>query len=326
MPIDPSLHAWAVTRGNVFTYGEARARGISDTELRRWLRAGEVVTPRRGAYLLGPAWAASRDVGRLALRTKAVLATRPDSVASHQSALALHGLPVHGVPLDTVDVIGAVRRVRARPGLRVHGWALGESGRASDLDRVPHVAADGYRCVPVATAIAQVAFRSGALAGLVPLDRALHDRRCTVEEVGTAVSGLARRPGHRRVGEVLLRSADPACESVGETRTRLLLTALGLQPRSQVVIADDRGAFLGRVDFLVGERVIVEFDGLVKYGGADGTAALVAEKAREDALREAGYVVIRIVWSDLDHPAEVARRIRRAVAQVSSRGAVIAAP
>lgn len=326
MPMNTTLHAWAVTRGHVFTYGEARERGIGEPELRRYLRAGDVVTPRRGAYVLGEAWASSHDEGRLALRTRAVLATRPGSVASHQSALALHGLPTHGVPLGTVDVIGAVRRVRTRPGLRVHGWTDPGSDQADDLGVVPQVVADGYRCVPVATAIAQVALRSGSLAGLVPLDRALHDQRCTLADVRAALTGLARLPVHERIRDVLLRSADPSCESVGETRTRVLLEALGLEAQSQVVIVDERGSFLGRVDFLVAGRVVVEFDGLVKYDGVQGGAALVAEKAREDALRAAGYVVIRVVWSDLDTPAEVARRIRRAVAQASTLGAVMAAP
>ena len=326
MSIDPILHAWAVTRGHVFTYGEARERGVGDPELRRCLRAGDVVSPRRGAYVLGAAWASSHDEGRLALRTKAVLATRPGNVASHQSALALHGLPVHGVSLSTVDVMGAVRRIRTRPGLRVHGWTAPGSRSPVDLAAVPHVVADGYRCVAVATAIVQVAVRSGWLAGLVPLDRALHERRCTLEEVRTALTELAQLPVHRRIGEIMLRSADATCESVGETRTRVLLEALGLEAQSQVTIVDDRGSFLGRVDFLVAGRVVVEFDGLVKYGGPGGTAALVAEKVREDALRAAGYIVIRVVWSDLDEPAEVARRIRRAVAQVSGAGAVMPAP
>jgi hypothetical protein len=65
----------------------------------------------------------------------------------------------------------------------------------------------------------------------------------------------------------------------------------------------------GRV---VGERVVVEFDGLVKYDGADGRAALAREKAREDRLRAAGYQVVRLVWSDLRDPHRVATLVRQA--------------
>ena len=74
---------------------------------------------------------------------------------------------------------------------------------------------------------------------------------------------------------------------------------------------DDAGE-IGRVDFVVG-RVVVEFDGSVKYEGAEGRAALVNEKRREDRLRALGYAVVRVVWADLDHPERVATAVRRAV-------------
>lgn len=62
-----------------------------------------------------------------------------------------------------------------------------------------------------------------------------------------------------------------------------------------------------RVDFLVpGTRVIVEFDGAVKY---DDRQAIVAEKRREDDLRRRGYVVVRLMWSDLHDPARVRRLV-----------------
>jgi len=69
---------------------------------------------------------------------------------------------------------------------------------------------------------------------------------------------------------------------------------------------------VGRVDFLVEDLVVVEFDGLVKYGGQDGRAALAAEKARESRIVDCGYEVVRLVWSDLGQPADMARRIREA--------------
>jgi very-short-patch-repair endonuclease len=76
---------------------------------------------------------------------------------------------------------------------------------------------------------------------------------------------------------------------------------------------------IGRVDFLVGDRVVVEFDGMVKYGGADGREALAAEKRREDRLRTAGYEVVRLTWADLHQPEHVARAIRQAMARAAAR-------
>lgn len=61
---------------------------------------------------------------------------------------------------------------------------------------------------------------------------------------------MAPARGDRRGAELLAR-ADPACESVGETRTRVLLVDLGLDVRSQVRIVDDDGQVVARVDFLV---------------------------------------------------------------------------
>ncbi|MGL5816833.1 MAG: hypothetical protein ACRCYR_04675 [Phycicoccus sp.] len=179
--------------------------------------------------------------------------------------------------------------------------------------------ADGYRCVPLEVALAQVAARSGAAAAIVPLDHALHGGRVTIEAV------LAARtwPGPRliRVVTDLERLADGGSESVGETRARLILAGAGLPVRSQVEIRDPSGDLVGRVDLLVGDRVVVEFDGMVKYGDADGREALVAEKHREDALRLLGYAVVRVIWADLDRPAALVARVRRAMAGLSAPGA-----
>jgi very-short-patch-repair endonuclease len=64
--------------------------------------------------------------------------------------------------------------------------------------------------------------------------------------------------------------------------------------------------------------VIVEFDGAVKYG--DGSAdTLIAEKMREDRLRDLGYQVVRVCWADMSRPAELLGRIRRAMERSTMR-------
>ena len=73
---------------------------------------------------------------------------------------------------------------------------------------------------------------------------------------------------------------------------------------------------MARVDFLFrAQRVVVEFDGAVKYGGpgTQGQLALVAEKRREDTIRRLGYVVVRLTWADLASPERVASLIRAAI-------------
>lgn len=83
--------------------------------------------------------------------------------------------------------------------------------------------------------------------------------------------------------------------------------------RSQVSLSDEEG-FIGRVDLLVGDRVVVEFDGAVKYDGMDGRRALMEEKRREERLRDAGFRVVRVTWSDLSRPGQLVVRVRSLLA------------
>jgi hypothetical protein len=46
---------------------------------------------------------------------------------------------------------------------------------------------------------------------------------------------------------------------------------------------------------------------------------LWAEKLREDRLRALGYVVVRLVWADLDRPQAVIQRVLAAL-RVAERG------
>jgi len=313
--MDERLATVARSRGGVFTSAMATAVDVDDCALARWRRTKEVIRVRRDAYVLGELWSTATPEQRLALRTRAVLATRPGDVASHQSALALHGLPMHGLDLVTVDVLSNVTRVRLASGLRIH---------AQRPDAV-HVVVDGYRAIDIPVAISQVLVRSGLGAALVPLDAALHRGRCHIDAVSNALDARCTTARLRARGHQLVLRADPACESVGETRTRLMLTDHGLPVRSQVEICDEVGGFVGRVDLLVGEQVIVEFDGAVKYEGLEGRAALVAEKRREDALRALGFLVVRVTWADLASPGRVIAQIRRAMAGLSARDGRVSA-
>ena len=70
---------------------------------------------------------------------------------------------------------------------------------------------------------------------------------------------------------------------------------------------------LKMMGFTVEGKVIVEFDGAVKYDGATGREALVSEKVREDALRALGYRIVRIMWADLNDPAAIRAKVLQAL-------------
>ena len=133
-------------------------------------------------------------------------------------------------------------------------------------------------------------------------------------------AGPRARPKDRAKLELWLNTLEPVTESVGETRARLLLLDLGFEVRPQVRILDGHGKVVARVDFLVG-RTVVEFDGMVKYEGADGRQALAREKRREETLRRLGFGIVRLIWSDLDDPALVRHRLIQAGARPGARPA-----
>jgi hypothetical protein len=133
------------------------------------------------------------------------------------------------------------------------------------------------------------------------------------------VQELAGTPGSRAATRAVT-FADGRSESVGESRSRVLLHRLGLAPSAlQRTIHSASGLFLGRADFAwEDERVVGEFDGRVKYGrarrpGHDPADVVFEEKRREDAIRDEDWGVVRWTWSDLVPGTVVGDRVNRAL-------------
>ena len=80
------------------------------------------------------------------------------------------------------------------------------------------------------------------------------------------------------------------------------------EPGVQITIYAPDGTFIGRADLGYPELgVLIEFDGLIKYSkllkpGERAPDVVLAEKLREDRLRDLGYLVVRLVWSELADP------------------------
>jgi very-short-patch-repair endonuclease len=161
----------------------------------------------------------------------------------------------------------------------------------------------------------------GVEAGIVAADAALHGQLTTIDELEAALESMRHVRGLPHARQAV-KLADPRCESPGESRTRLILHSIPGAPRvrSQHSIVDRAGREIARADFLVGERVVVEFDGRAKYGmdGRRPEHDLWAEKRREDRIRELGYIVVRVVWADLDRPDEVVARVLAALRQAET--------
>jgi hypothetical protein len=287
---------------------EALHEGWSDDELGRLVRAGELARLRRGAYVNGTL---PKDVAvthRLLIQATLAGLRRP-AVVSHQSAAVLLGLPLWDVPLDRVHV---TRRPKA--------W--------NDASRVLccHVARlrddevielDGLLVTgPVRTAL-DLARSLPHEAAVVALDATLRLGLLSSEALRTRLFDIAGTPGSRSAARAVL-FADGRSESVGESRSRVILHRWKLDPSAlQFEVRSSDGGLVGRTDFAWEEqRLVGEFDGRVKYGrllrpGQDASDAVFREKLREDAVRDEGWGVVRWVWSDLDRPDRLAARVKR---------------
>ncbi|KAB7745286.1 hypothetical protein GA707_04930 [Nostocoides sp. F2B08] len=305
------LAAIAASQSGVFSMSDALRVGVSTNELTRMVRRKEVIRVRRGAYVVAATYWGTPSFDRYRLRVRAVLRSRrPGERASHQSALALHKVGTFGAREDVVVLESRdVSRTRTNSGLVTVPWSGGATWEFG-----------AFHCVSATAACVQVSVASGFIAGVSAMDSAIVQERCTHEDLAGVIATLPARP--RAAAQRALDAVDPRAESVGETRTRIILIDAGFSLRSQVRIKDAR-TLIGRVDFLVDDCVVVEFDGLLKYGGDRGQAALVAEKAREERLTRLGYEVVRVVWAELDDPADIVRRVRRARAVARERRAAL---
>ena len=129
--MDPRLAGVLAAGGQVCTTARLRAIEIDADATERLVRSGELVRLRRGLFAAGETWRSTKPEARLALCTRAVLGERRGAAASHASAAVLHGLPLWGVGLSTVEVICSSPRRRLRGGVRLHPWPTGWGPRSS---------------------------------------------------------------------------------------------------------------------------------------------------------------------------------------------------
>lgn len=206
-----------------------------------------------------------------------------------------------------------VTRIGDGPPRRTKGLSIHKAFGAQSLGQW-----DGIACVPAALAVVGAASEAGYECGVVAPDAALARELTTIDEL--ELGRLSGRDTECRRGPDAVEFADGRSESVGESRTRMIIVALGLPPATPQAKIFDGTELVGRVDFLFEDAMtIVEFDGAIKYEGFEGREALAAEKAREDHLRQLGYEVVRLVWPDLANPGRVRALITAAFVRNNSR-------
>lgn len=318
-----------------FTTELATTAGVSRSSLFTATRAGTIRRERRGIYSSGD------DDYALARRLIEDLAGRGIRAAiGGRSAADLWGIPVFGhqgaLPPASLTLIvarGAGVRQGTRSGLRIRVGDLSEE-HILHVDPLTRCASDSGVAIttPLRTGLDVVrdVGRSRASA-LVPLCGALraHIRLHVVasDAPDAAVTEAARSTELRDALLVQLRyiaqgvnahgmkwfydvlpDAEPLVETALEGLAWVHLTESALpRPRPQEWVHGASGRRY-RVDFLIGDRVILEADGAVKYAHQ----SLWQEKQRQSDLEAAGYWVVRCTWEELIHrPLDVIERITR---------------
>lgn len=288
------------------------AAGLEDRTLTSAVRGGVLLRLRRGAYVQTSRWNLAKPWERDSLRIQAHYeSTGGTACYSHTSAARLHLCQVwNGGSLVHVTTQYANSSTSAGADVLTHRLPLDPSeirilqmpdGRDIQVTSLERTVVDCARILrpDAAAVIGDAALRKGAeLARMV----------------GTLEDSPIKR-GSRRAADVL-ESLDGRAESAGETRTRLLLRSFGIdgfQPQYQVPTR----AGLFRADFAdPGRRVIIEFDGKAKYSDyAPTDQVLLAERSRENALAEAGWIFLRVEWKQLDAPLQLRRRLLATLAR-----------
>lgn len=260
-------------RGGVARRGEIERDGVARGELARAIRAGRVFRVRKGVYALA---GAPRGI---------VTAARHGGALACGAALRAHGVWV----LDEDPQPDPEHDDVAPPSPDLHIW-LGRSGRT-------HRHA-GCRCrvhnewwevvhhlgiVSVALALLQFAACTTPERFFAALESALHRG---------LLSAAARAVIRSRVAANLRWVVDLAgeqSESGLESLLRFRLHLLGLSLAAQVLIPG-----VGRVDFVLAGRIILEVDGRENH---DGPSLRHKDLMRDAAAAAQGYETLRFDYA-----------------------------
>jgi hypothetical protein len=287
---------------------ELLADGWTSAELGRMARSGEVERIRRGAYECAPARSLDRRDQHRRLIAATVRQTSVDTAISHMSAAVLHQLPIWN------DQLGRVHITRNQSGGgKVRRYVHLHVAPLTDID-VCEI--EGQRVTTLARTLLDL-LRTLTMERSVPIGDAALRLGMTLEELAEVAGRCIGWRGMLRARRAM-SFLDARSESAGESYSRVVLDRIGIPAPIPQYEVWDQGVLIGRADFCWEKfRTLGEFDGKQKYGrllrpGQTAADAVFAEKRREDALRDLGWQIVRWLWEDLHHPAELRSRLERA--------------
>ncbi|MEV4953969.1 type IV toxin-antitoxin system AbiEi family antitoxin domain-containing protein [Paenarthrobacter nitroguajacolicus] len=302
---------------------DATRIGQDARQLAKQAKRGELVRVRRGTYARSAYWAELNERQRHGLQAAALVnTTRTPPIFNFQTAALLWGLGVVGVPKHLCTVTADPSGGRSKHGIRRRFGAC-DSGvaqlgvfRVTDKVRTTIELAASLNFAE-ALAIVDSSRRNQRWGDALEVDNWNKDKPwgppSGLDELTGAVSALTNQSRKRRAGMILELSTDKS-ESVGESTCRAQMILLKFPVPSLQGSFTLKTGRTARTDFWWPELDLVgEFDGYGKYlrkelrGHQTIQQAVMAEKARENALRALGLTVVRWDWSDMMNPRAFTR-------------------
>lgn len=291
------------------TYADLSRGGLTHRDIARQIDGGNLRRLRSGVYAHSEGLEDVPEYERrrrafLELTLAAARSVGAGTVMSHGSALALHGLPLHDIPLD----LPTATRQRQGGGTRRSSALICANlpldGSITDVDGIP--------VTTPARTIIDVTRTVSLESGVSAADEAIRRNLCTRSDLQSEAESAKGRTGAARA-RALPGLTSGLAESVLESLIRLILVLGGLpEPELQVRLGV-RGGQRFRVDFYWREwRLIAEADGFGKYGTTPEEIRRNwnAERNRQRQLEDVGFVVLRFTWEDLRRPDLIVRRVR----------------
>lgn len=274
--------------GGVAATHELYSYGWTKQSLAAAVAAGEIVRVRQGWYASSSTPEDQCQAIRVGGRLGCV------------SAAKYLGLGVRSTDVVHVSAAPHVARLRSKSDKRLRLTDVKSPGvivHWNDTD------ATGTRfSLGVRAALKQMCLCQSPEWVIAAADSALRAGLLTASEWEEDIAALPRRL--RRI----LARVDARAESIIESVTRFRLQQLGLDPRVQVPI---RG--VGRVDMVIGARLVIEVDG---YAYHSDPAAFEADRRRDARLSALGYRVLRFSYLQvMHHWSEIRAAITAAVAR-----------
>ena len=302
---------------DIYLAREVRGLGEADRRFRDEVQLGKLVRLHRGAFVEKEVLDLQSPLMRYHLHCLGAFhASRTDVVLSHDSAAAMHGIPILGRYPKLIHVLVTMQAgTRTEHGYRKHAtW----HPRAHLEERGTLVLTDLPRT------LVEFACTSTLASAVTALDWALRNHGegsrtpITKEALIRCADDLEIRRGRKQLA-IALELANPLSESPGESLSRVMIHQLGFPKPILQQAFSDHGGPIGRVDFWWPDfSLIGEFDGVAKYvreeysRGKSAAQIVVEEKIREDRLRATGPRMTRWGWEIATTPQRLFVHLREA--------------